>query len=279
MKTNTLNKHPNQTGILPTLGIMLGLTVSSYGAIAVGIDDTFDSSEGWFGDPNETVSGGVLVNALVDPTFKTMARSTNSTLSLAVGETLSLSFDINRDANITAGMMRVYLLENNTATSPHYGFYTGFGASTTSTIGYDNDSASSGGYLQTTYGTGDSSAAVAVTGSGFTTIEFTINRVDADTLSFNLLQDSTSLASMTRNFDGVDQPIADLFTNFNRIYIGWTDSVPEPVGGWTDPANIGADGVSASFYLDNVKLEVIPEPSAALLGSLGLLALLRRRRD
>jgi hypothetical protein len=272
-------KQPRQTGILPALGFLLGLAACSHGAIAVGINDTFDSSEVWFGNPNESVSGGVLVNTLVDPTFQTMGRTTDSILSLGVGETLSLSFDINRDANITVGNLRVYLMRDAAATSPHYGFYTGFGASTTSRIGYDNDSASTAGALTKSYTTGSSSPAVAVTGSGFTTIEFTIDRVDLDTLSFNLIQDSTSLASVTKVFDGVDQPVADLFTTFNRIYIGWTDSVPAPEGGWTDPANIGADGVSAAFYLDNVKMEIIPEPSAALLGGLGLLALLRRRRD
>lgn len=39
------------------------------------------------------------------------------------------------------------------------------------------------------------------------------------------------------------------------------------------------DQITAEFaYIDNVSLTAIPEPSAALLGGLGLLALLRRRR-
>jgi uncharacterized protein (TIGR03382 family) len=41
-------------------------------------------------------------------------------------------------------------------------------------------------------------------------------------------------------------------------------------------SNAGLDEYAA---VDDVTLTVIPEPSAALLGGLGLLALLRRRRS
>ena len=37
-------------------------------------------------------------------------------------------------------------------------------------------------------------------------------------------------------------------------------------------------GVGSGYDIDNVSLVAVPEPSAALLGGLGLLALLRRRR-
>jgi hypothetical protein len=43
------------------------------------------------------------------------------------------------------------------------------------------------------------------------------------------------------------------------------------------PADVGS-GKSTRGGLDNIQLTVIPEPSAALLGGLGMLALLRRRR-
>jgi hypothetical protein len=49
--------------------------------------------------------------------------------------------------------------------------------------------------------------------------------------------------------------------------------------------NLGTDDQYISFharnsiaYIDNLSITAIPEPSAALLGGLGLLALLRRRR-
>lgn len=41
---------------------------------------------------------------------------------------------------------------------------------------------------------------------------------------------------------------------------------------------IGNGGTSANFSIDNVLIQVIPEPSAALLGGLGALLLMRRRR-
>ena len=42
--------------------------------------------------------------------------------------------------------------------------------------------------------------------------------------------------------------------------------------------SVGFGVNAAQLYLDNVTVTAIPEPGAALLGSLGLLALLRRRR-
>jgi hypothetical protein len=41
---------------------------------------------------------------------------------------------------------------------------------------------------------------------------------------------------------------------------------------------IRADGLNTTNYVDNLTLSVIPEPASALLGSLGLVLLLRRRR-
>ena len=44
--------------------------------------------------------------------------------------------------------------------------------------------------------------------------------------------------------------------------------------------SVGApDGLPPFAVLDGVSLEAVPEPSAALLGALGALALLRRRRN
>ncbi len=48
-----------------------------------------------------------------------------------------------------------------------------------------------------------------------------------------------------------------------------------------DNLRIGQGGISDTFEIDNVLVEtsVVPEPSVALLGALGLLGLLRRRRN
>lgn len=46
----------------------------------------------------------------------------------------------------------------------------------------------------------------------------------------------------------------------------------------TDPWDADNSGNHATAYIDNLSVSLIPEPSAALLGGLGLLCLLRRRR-
>jgi hypothetical protein len=48
--------------------------------------------------------------------------------------------------------------------------------------------------------------------------------------------------------------------------------------GFTNRVTVGSLGREAYFQNGSLQVIVIPEPSAALLGGLGMLALLRRRR-
>lgn len=48
--------------------------------------------------------------------------------------------------------------------------------------------------------------------------------------------------------------------------------------GFANAFGVGSSGREAYFTNGSLAIVVIPEPSAALLGGLGLLALLRRRR-
>ncbi len=50
--------------------------------------------------------------------------------------------------------------------------------------------------------------------------------------------------------------------------------------GWNDynAIFIRNGSIAADYLVDNVSLTLVPEPAAAVLGGLGLLGLLRRRR-
>lgn len=60
------------------------------------------------------------------------------------------------------------------------------------------------------------------------------------------------------------------------------DSIQIHTAAYTTNPTINYIGIykhqTASGTVDNLSLTVVPEPSAALLGGLGMLALLRRRR-
>jgi hypothetical protein len=74
----------------------------------------------------------------------------------------------------------------------------------------------------------------------------------------------------------------DAFTDFSVQYIatGLESQLGEDIKITLRADFNGSDGGAGAIAtaFDNVRFEVIPEPSAALLGGLGLLALLRRRR-
>lgn len=66
--------------------------------------------------------------------------------------------------------------------------------------------------------------------------------------------------------------------------VSWSDTIGAPVADgaslylrWTGTDNSGG-GFRDEFALDDVKVNGIPEPTSALLGALGLLGILRRRR-
>ncbi len=251
-----MKKHTAKKQFAMGLWIVgLALLGSAHAAV-VGIDSDWSTTgdlDGWFPRSETTPvtltnSAGYLSATGPASSYRYAARNVDGgSLALGVGESMSLSFDIARDASVV-GQMRVYLM-NNTTDLDSYMFATSFGEPVTTRMGFLKDKYPVA-YPTTTY---DTVAALDVVGtnivSDFDTFEFTVDRIDADTLVFNLYKNGgASLLSVTKNYDGVDQPVADLLTSFGRVYIGWSDALE----------------AGESIQIDNVKLQITEIPPAEI---------------
>ncbi len=99
---------------------------------------------------------------------------------------------------------------------------------------------------------------------GFTGSQHNWNGTDAGTIDTNNLVrfKSNTVATITYTRSGADLVAAGI------NYVGW-------VTDWPGLVNMNA---VQQVRIDNFSLTAIPEPGSALLGGIGLLALLRRRR-
>jgi hypothetical protein len=100
---------------------------------------------------------------------------------------------------------------------------------------------------------------------GFTSSQHHWNGVDASTIDVGHLVRwySNTVTTITYTVAGADLVAAGI------QYVGWITDRPGTVN--LDPNN-------QQIKIDNFSLTAVPEPAAALLGGLGLLGLLRRRR-
>jgi cephalosporin-C deacetylase len=210
------------------------------------IDDkifSISGPKGWFSTLNPSRLGGEILNVRVDkPAGATLCRNASGVVpSLAVGSTLALSFDIARSAGI-GGDLRVYVGD---ASASGYAFRASLGASIETEIFHSTGNKGAAGVEGMSYGKGKAANLVGdqiASNSGH--YQFTIERVDADTLKFEVSQNGgAALASLTKNYDGVDQPAADLLPTLNRIYIGW--------------GNTGTS-TTDSIQLDHVLMKIYP---------------------
>ncbi|OYV04763.1 MAG: hypothetical protein CFE26_15145, partial [Verrucomicrobiales bacterium VVV1] len=80
---------------------------------------------------------------------------------------------------------------------------------------------------------------------------------------------------IARSLDGASVTTT---STFNGISLSYTDT-----SGLVTEFDHLALGFGSAWggtkYIDDVRVTIVPEPSAALLGGLGMLALLRRRRN
>ena len=124
--------------------------------------------------------------------------------------------------------------------------------------------------------------------SGTVTVSlFGLSTTNPDVTGISLFSESNSgpgliaaaFTSTTAAAAG-DTPSADVLSFINSLYTGHVPTQPEVFFRLNPSSNLGTSVARMNFTNGSPKLalNVVPEPSAALLGGLGVLALLRRRR-
>ena len=185
-------------------------------------------------------------------TFRGMIGTMGSSASLLIGETLTLTLDgryyespANNSGGLRFGFINSSSLDNN--------FYVqaGTGGNTGMVMYRD-------GIGDNSPGGGTGITALTSTASGPT---YASLATDPFSAFFSITRTAASEYSIVASINGS--------TRTTTSAIGW-DSY--------NAIFIRNGSISSDFLVDNVSVSLIPEPSAALLGAVGLLGLLRRRR-
>lgn len=257
-------------------GVVL-LTASSNATVI--FNDTFDSGTGsWFtgGSP------GTLSNSSGQLSWNTAGTGSNDERSIGrsfdaqtinVGETIRVTLDYTQNAATASDIIRVGLYNTTNAISANQ--WSTSGATVGAFSGYygfirDNGTTSLIRSESATDGTGTASGpTVQATAPTLSTIAgtstfFDIVQGTSYRLVFELTRTSSTVMSASYTLSSgstIHQNITG--STSTALYDGFDALVIRPNG---------------PVLLDNIEVSVIPEPSAALLGGLGWLALLVRRR-
>lgn len=225
------------------------------------------------GTATTTVVNGALV-AKSNASFS-LTTYFNST-ALGIGQTITLSFSLTTDFKGDAA-----------ADSFRFGLFNSGGSTLASDVSATNGSnaafdAWTGYSFWSPYGsvTGTTSSIRERTGTNYILYNATANpsRDTVDYTSGNLVNATAYLGSFSITNNGSSLTISATLGNTTQT---WTDTSPTATTFDSLSFFVGGTpiGTGGSFTLDNVKVEVIPEPSSALLlALLGMPAMLRRRR-
>ncbi len=262
------------------------LAIASHASATTIFTDTFDSGTGaWYKAYNNgtdtalTNSSGSLswsVGANGGDAYGVIGRSFSGQ-TLAVGDSILFSFDFTPTSD--TGIVRVGLHDlsggaaasaddwANTATGAYAGYATFFRSTgsnatrvedgpmtTTANTAYPLYMGSNGGASNSTITTSGGSTDYPFVNNSTYQVSFEITRTSAsqvDTL-LTVLDGATTAYSVVGS-----QTSGTTYDAFNTAAVRISDG---------------------TALFDNVQVEVIPEPSAALLGGLGMLLMLRRRR-
>lgn len=187
----------------------------------------------------------------------------------AVGERLVLNFDIRYLAS-ASGEFRFGLYNNGgtsvtgnnqAADSNDYGYRIALDrngmAASTSLASEIGEAASDIGLGTTRAITGGTTSDFTAFGTVSQNVSLSVERTNATTNTITLGINGTTRGSWTDNATGASNGTAATFT-FNEVFFSPTQAT--------------------QVRFDNISVDLIPEPSTALLGALGALCLLRRRR-
>jgi hypothetical protein len=244
------SKHATRTGLMAT-GLALLSTLGAHAAPVVMLNEaTFATSGtgGWFTslNPVPQLTGGSFLNIRLDDPTNAYAYKVAAIQTLQLGESLELTFDIARTSAVR-GDLYVSLIDTTN---------TGFGFGFNASLGTAVSTSVSRTQYQTRkkFYTGGSVASLVGTNisTGFTTYKFTIERIANDALWFKVSQGGTVLQSTIKTYDGTDQAANEMLTTFNRVLIGWGDTL------LSQPS-------TESIKIDNVKLEIVPVSSTQAL--------------
>ncbi len=296
-----IHSHVTQSAMrtLCSAALMLTVSVASTQATVL-LNDTFSDNERatqsltgsaeWAfsnsGASNTNSSLSAATGALVYTSTTSSAQSATayfttagSPVTLADGQTITLTFDFSLSSIVNVDQGLRFGIFNSNGTRFASGFSgtmqpfsnVGVNGPTTGYLAYVNPGATSG---TSTY-----SVREEFTG-GATPFSSTLAVGTNNTAAYlGLVADTTYSAIFSITRSGAD---AVLSSTINGITQSGTD-VGASAGFSYDEISIFTASTtvpaSGTFTLDNVNVTVIPEPTAAMLGALGTLALLRRRRN
>jgi len=266
-----------------------GGTIINQGTLTVGTGGTLGATTGALAVNNTNTDAGTnavlnlatAVDTTVGSLSGTIATPTSGTNTATINTATGQTFTINQTADATyagviAGAGSVTLGSSSTHTLTLSGTNT-----------YTGDTLVSAGTLFVSGSLGNSSVTVGANGTvgGSGTLGGLLHLDSGAGLVFNAGQTLT-VNGATVSFGNFG--VADLFGLDNTVaYNTYTLIDGTATIDWTNIRNVGIEdaydlggGVHAYFQEGSLQLVVaaIPEPAAALLGSLGMLVLLRRRR-
>lgn len=225
-----------------------------------------------------TVTSGTLVNTTNSngATFALAASFASSGYTLAAGETLRLTFDVTLSYN-----------GNSSADAFRFGFFDSKGSPITADANGSNGGSAQfnewrGYSFWNPYGT--------TTGLNASIRKRVANDQVLYLGSVNSSRDTTpytsgdlvngityqGLFTITNNGDDFE-----IHASLGNTSLSWTDDTSSPVTTFDSIAFFAGGtpmGAGGSFTLDNVMVDVVPEPSSIFLAGLASLTFLRRRR-
>lgn len=251
------------------LASLVLLTATSHAAVI--FTDTFDSGTGaWYkagtGNTLANSGSGQLSWSPIPSNVSEVIGRAMAAQTLTVGQTIRLTFDYTQTSTTASDILRVGFY--NVGTPP-----AADGWSTTGTL--------VGAFSGYTTFVRDNSATGNVARSETGTD--TTSNTDGPTMGGTTITSPSNTQNLDIVLNTPYQAVFDVtLTSASQVNTLFTLSNGFSVAGQTSTVYNGFDTVVLrtvnSALFDNVQVSVIPEPSIALLGGLGLLMVLRRRR-